>query len=288
MSFVTTEPEALTAAAGELEVIGNALAAQNAAAAAPTTGVAPAAADEVSALQATQFSAYGNLYQQVSAQAKAVHEMFVHTLGTNADAYGTTEATNAAAAGSGTGAGLTGLSDSLTGTGSLAGADPSFGLGGALSNSGILAAMQGGTIGGAASEFTGLGKGFISEPSGSGFAHGVMVSEAAPASAAATPAPPTAAAPTAVAPISASVGQASPVGGLSVPPSWAGTVDSVGNPAPATLAGAGWTTAAPQNTPMTTMPAGTPAMASAGRGGSGFGTPRYGVKPKVMPRPAVV
>ncbi|MCV6982595.1 PE family protein, partial [Mycolicibacterium pulveris] len=44
MSFVTTLPIALEAAAGKLEALGSALAAQNAAAAAPTTGVVPAAA----------------------------------------------------------------------------------------------------------------------------------------------------------------------------------------------------------------------------------------------------
>ena len=50
MSFVTTQPEVLAAAAGQLQGIGAAIAAQNAAAAAPTLGVVPAAADEVSAL----------------------------------------------------------------------------------------------------------------------------------------------------------------------------------------------------------------------------------------------
>ncbi|CNN17652.1 PPE family protein [Mycobacterium tuberculosis] len=44
MSFVTTQPEALAAAAGSLQGIGSALNAQNAAAATPTTGVVPAAA----------------------------------------------------------------------------------------------------------------------------------------------------------------------------------------------------------------------------------------------------
>jgi hypothetical protein len=289
MSFVTTQPEALTAAAGNLEAIGTALAAQDAAAAAPTTPLVPAAADEVSALQAMLFSAYGNLYQQISSQATAIQQMFVHTLGASAGSYDATEAANSAAAGSGTGAGLTGLGGALTGTGALAGtgasagADPSFGLGGALSNAGILAGMQGGTIGGAASEFTGLGKGFISEPAGSGFAHGVMVSEAAPASAAASAAP-TPAVPTAPAPVSASAGQASSVGKLSVPPSWAGEAVSVSGPAPATLAGAGWAAPAPHSAPPATIPAGMPAAASADRGGSGFGRPRYGVKPTVMPR----
>lgn len=99
MSFVTTQPEALTTAAGSLQQIGSALSAQNAAAAAPTTGVIPAAADEVSALTATQFAAHASLYQQVSAQAAAIHEMFVNTLGVSAGSYAATEAANTAAAG---------------------------------------------------------------------------------------------------------------------------------------------------------------------------------------------
>jgi hypothetical protein len=53
------------------------------------------------------------------------------------------------------------------------------------------------------------------------------------------------------------------------------------------LTGAGWTSAAPQTPPATTMPAGVPSVASAGRGGLGFGAPRYGVKPTVMPKPTV-
>jgi hypothetical protein len=44
MSFVTTQPELLGEAAGNLQGIGSAMAAGNSAAAAPTTGVIPAAA----------------------------------------------------------------------------------------------------------------------------------------------------------------------------------------------------------------------------------------------------
>ena len=55
MSYVTTRPEMLSAAAGNLQDIGSAVSAGNAVAAAPTTGVIPAAADEVSALTAAQF-----------------------------------------------------------------------------------------------------------------------------------------------------------------------------------------------------------------------------------------
>lgn len=54
MSF-TAQPEMLAAAAGELRSLGATLKASNAAAAVPTTGVVPPAADEVSLLLATQF-----------------------------------------------------------------------------------------------------------------------------------------------------------------------------------------------------------------------------------------
>ena len=99
MSFVSTQPEALTAAAGTLQGIGLAMSTQNAAAAAPTTGVVPAAADEVSALTAAQFATHAQMYQAVSAQAAAIHEMSVNTLATSGGSYAATEAANAIAAG---------------------------------------------------------------------------------------------------------------------------------------------------------------------------------------------
>lgn len=99
MAFVTTQPEALAAAAATLQGIGSAMSAQNAAAATPTTGVVPAAADEVSTLTAAQFAAHAQMYQAVSAQATAIHEMFCNTLGISAGSYAATEAANAAAAG---------------------------------------------------------------------------------------------------------------------------------------------------------------------------------------------
>jgi PE family len=99
MSYVTTHPEMLSAAAGDLHSIGSAVNAGNAAAAAPTTGVVPAAADEVSALTAAQFAAHAQMYQTFSAQAAAIHEQFVATLATSAGSYQATEAANTAAAG---------------------------------------------------------------------------------------------------------------------------------------------------------------------------------------------
>jgi hypothetical protein len=38
------------------------------------------------------------MYQAISAQAAAIHELFVNTLGTSAGSYAATEAVNAAAA----------------------------------------------------------------------------------------------------------------------------------------------------------------------------------------------
>jgi hypothetical protein len=95
VSFVTTHPEALASAAAGLQNIGAVVAAGNAAAATSTTGVVPAAADEVSALTAAQFAAHAALYQTISAQATAIHELFVATLGTSAGSYAATEAANA-------------------------------------------------------------------------------------------------------------------------------------------------------------------------------------------------
>ena len=98
MTFVTTQPEMLTAAASQLQGIGTAITAQNEAAAASTTGVIPAAADEVSALTAAQFANHAQTYQAVSAQAAAMHEMFVRILSASAGSYASTEAANAVAA----------------------------------------------------------------------------------------------------------------------------------------------------------------------------------------------
>ncbi|MCQ4363904.1 PE family protein [Mycobacterium gordonae] len=90
MSFVITQPEALTFAASKLEGLGSSMAAQGAAAAAATTDVIPAAADPISALQAEVFSAYGTRYQAIAAQAQAIQELLVSTLGNSAGALLTT------------------------------------------------------------------------------------------------------------------------------------------------------------------------------------------------------
>ena len=99
MSFVSIVPELLSTAAENLQSVGARLQAQNTAAAAPTTALIPPAADEVSALTAMQFAAHAYAYQAVSAQASAIHQMFVTMLAAGADSYASTEAANAVATG---------------------------------------------------------------------------------------------------------------------------------------------------------------------------------------------
>ena len=98
MSFVTTQPEVLAGAASSLSGLGDAMVARNAATAATTTGLAPAASDIVSAATAAQFGQHGLTYQQIAAQAAEVHDQLVAALRSGANAYGLTEAANAAAA----------------------------------------------------------------------------------------------------------------------------------------------------------------------------------------------
>jgi hypothetical protein len=224
--------------------------------------VAPAAADEVSALQATQFSAYGNLYQQVSEQATAIHQAFVQMLTTSAGSYGDTEAANSAA----------------TGTGSLGGFDllgqlTQFGQFGALTgflgNTPLGVLAGGANFGSAASDFIPL----ATSP------QVTLAGDTAPP--AEIPAAPSVSPAPAAAPVLATMNQAPAVGGLSVPPTWAGGATPAAASTPARLAG--WTSPAPHEPMVSTVPGGLPSMAAGGRT-SGLGVPRYGIKPKVMPK----
>lgn len=95
MPFVTTQPEAPADAAASLADVGAMMSAQNAAAAAPTTGVLPGAADEVSTLAATQFAVHAQMYQAISTRGEAIHQHFVNTLAMSATSYAGTEAANA-------------------------------------------------------------------------------------------------------------------------------------------------------------------------------------------------
>ncbi|MGB6208946.1 PPE family protein [Mycobacterium sp.] len=87
------------------------------------------------------------------------------------------------------------------------------------------------------------------------------------------------------APVLASIAQSSSVGGLSVPPTWsAATPES----SAAAVTTADWNADYDEGGGVTNVATGMPAVAATGRGGHGFSSPRYGVKPTVMPTRVLV
>jgi hypothetical protein len=95
MSFVIAQPEFVTAAAENLASIRSALTEAAAAASGPTSAMAAAGADEVSAAIAQMFGAYGQEFQAFNAQAAAFHAEFVSLLNGSGAAYLATELANA-------------------------------------------------------------------------------------------------------------------------------------------------------------------------------------------------
>jgi hypothetical protein len=292
MAYVSTAPAAIAAAATQLEGIGNSFSAESAAAATPTTAVAPAASDEVSALQAGVFSTYGQLYQTVSAEAQTIHQQFVNLLQSSSGSYQETEAANQA------GAAASSLSNGASGAASSAA--PTTITGGISALQALIAGLplvnnnafssglnEVGNFASAESDLIGMGGG------------GLMTALAGPStasdftgglgSALATDVSPAAAVGGAgglgAAPVLAAAGTGSSIGPLSVPPSWAGGAGIPAASTPVTLASQSWAAGAPggMSTGSPGTMAGMPAVANGGRGGNSFGAPRYGVKPKVMP-----
>jgi PE family/PPE-SVP subfamily C-terminal region len=295
MSFVTTAPAALSAAATQLECVGTSFATESSAAAGSTTAVSPAAADEVSILQSGVFSTYGQLYQTVSAQAQAIHQQFVSLLQSSSGSYQETEGANqvgaaasslsnvsssaSSAAALPAQGGITGIINGLTSfltTGPAGGLSSSLiqvpldevgnfasaysdmiGVGGG----GLLTALAGPST--VSADLGGLGSGLVGDVGPAGAVGGAGGMGAAP--------------------VLAAAGSGSSIGPLSVPPGWAGGAAVPTASTPVTLASQSWTTPAPSTGGMGPGIAGMPAVANGGRGGSSFGAPRYGVKPKVMP-----
>jgi PE family/Histidine phosphatase superfamily (branch 1) len=93
MSFVLVAPDMLETAAADAAQMGSAVGAANLAAVIPTTEMAAAGADEVSAAIAKLFGAHAQEYQAAAAQAATWHEQFVRTLSAAAASYAGTEAT---------------------------------------------------------------------------------------------------------------------------------------------------------------------------------------------------
>ncbi|OBH02023.1 hypothetical protein A5696_12395 [Mycobacterium sp. E2699] len=95
MSLAIVAPAELALAAADVDQVGSAVGAANAAAAARTTGVVAAAEDEVSAAIAARFSAHGQWFQALSARAADINQKFVQALTGAAESYGGAEAANA-------------------------------------------------------------------------------------------------------------------------------------------------------------------------------------------------
>ncbi len=97
MSYVIAAPEIMTSAATDLATIGSTIGSATAAAASPTTGVLAAAGDEVSAAIAAVFSAHGQGFQALGAQAAVFHDQFVQALTAGAGSFVSAEAANVGA-----------------------------------------------------------------------------------------------------------------------------------------------------------------------------------------------
>ena len=95
MSFLIAAPEMVVAAATDLARVGSTISAANVVAAAPTSSVIAAGADEVSASIAAFFGAHAEAYQALSAQAATFHNQFVQALTAGANSYAGAEAANA-------------------------------------------------------------------------------------------------------------------------------------------------------------------------------------------------
>jgi hypothetical protein len=310
MSFLTTVTEELLAAQTLLQGVNTNLAAQNAGAASATTVVAPAAADPVSIQQAAIFSTYGTTYQGTAGEAQTQLETYVTNLGTSANSYGDAESTNAASAllqsatsnatnapaATATGPG-TSLLDFiqylLGGTGNNTNPAMLGGVFGLSSNGANIGNIGAGNWASAMSDCLGMAGGGLL-PAGSD-----TIGDLAGASGAASLASSTTPLGVGMAGVGgmagmggmpvAGLGGGTLVGNLAVPPSWGGTLTPVVSATATPLQTVGWTAAAPQAAGGMGM-AGMPGMVTggAGRSSAGFGAPRYGVKPIVMPKPATV
>jgi PPE-repeat protein len=146
-----------------------------------------------------------------------------------------------------------------------AGAALGFGLSGVGAGAGVAALPPAAGAGAAAAAPAALGAGLGPALAGS-------VAPASTASVGATP-------------VLAGMAQSSSVGKLSVPATWsAATPESTAAP----ITAADWNADYDHAGGVTNVATGMPAVASNARGGYGFSTPRYGVKPTVMPTKVIV
>src|SRR3974377_1285663 len=102
MSYLIAAPEALAAASADLSSLGERITEATAAAAPSTTGIVPAAMDEVSAAITRLFGGFGQQFQALSAQGALFHDNFAQALTSGGNLYSAAEALNAAAVGAAT------------------------------------------------------------------------------------------------------------------------------------------------------------------------------------------
>jgi len=126
MTSLITQPQLMATAAANAAEINSAISAAKAAAAGPTTGLVAAAQDEVSAMTATLFGAYGQEYQAILQQASAFHEQFVAALSAAGNAYTEAEAANATAISGGLGAVTSPIQSLMSGAPNLGTAASTF------------------------------------------------------------------------------------------------------------------------------------------------------------------
>ena len=93
-TFVIAAPEALATASADLSGIAEAIKRATASAAPPTTGIAAAAADEVSAAIARLFGGYAQSYQSLGAQVATYQVQFQQALLAGAGTYASAETAN--------------------------------------------------------------------------------------------------------------------------------------------------------------------------------------------------
>ena len=289
MAFVKTLPAELLAAQAQLTAILTNLEGQNAGAAPATAVVTPSAADPVSIQQATLFSTYGTQYQTLATEAQTQLQQFASTLGVSSNAYSDTEAVNAAQSAAQSNSPLDYLAYLLGSTGNNTNPNMLFGIFGLSSNGANIGNIGVGNWASAGSDLLGLAGGGLVDTSGDAAGAGLAANIAASPDLATGGAAAGGMGMVGMGGVPvASMGSATMVSSMSVPPSWAGSVTTVGSVAPVTpITTAGWTAAAPQAGVGNVVP-GMPGMVGGARSSAGFGAPRYGVKPIVMPKPMAV
>jgi hypothetical protein len=96
MAYVVADPEMMTAAASDLATIGSDVSAAHLVAAARTTSLIPAAADEVSAGIANLMSTHARAFQAMAQSASTFHQQFTHKIDAAAASYSSAESVSAA------------------------------------------------------------------------------------------------------------------------------------------------------------------------------------------------